>query len=354
MGTPSAPLTGDAHIPSIIENFNSDDFNLSSNKEIFNEPTLENPPVVTTDGDQPPSSLIPPADVSIVTAMGDESCGEEEEGNLQEMHVRLTCLGGTVSPLLKVQIDVEGGQALALVDTGATKSMIDKAFLNSVCTPYEQAPSLRIFGVAEPEGIPIAVQVLLYTSIAGIEMNPQHFTVLPENVLPVPVILGADYLELQAMKIDPARRRLAWSTHAYDVDLYIQEDGSTKDRVVSVLQFFAAQSGVVDRRQTAKVPVYWNDGISGDSHSGTLFYHGAVMHKLQERVKGLPGVLQLDNDAPVILFTNDCHQKYTIHRGRPLGIFSSVVELEEEQKSRRSWTMDELREAVDLEHLPDA
>ena len=98
----------------------------------------------------------------------------------------------------------------------------------------------------------------------------------------------------------------------------------------------------MEEGQAAEVPIYWQQDICESSQPCPLFFDGTLSNKLSGDVRGLPGLLKLENEAPVILLTNSCHQKLTIQQNRPLGIFSSVIKLEEEPESLVSWTLEEL------------
>ena len=323
-------------------------------------PELEKPSKVHLDLNVTESSsstheeiAVPQEDGSMIAVRNEESCGEEAS-RWQELQVRLTCLGATINTLLKVNIFVEGTLMLALIDTGATKSMVDQSSLDRAGIAYSKSDGLCIYGVAEAEGISAAGRASLSTCIDGVEMKDFNFTVLPVNVLPIPVIIGADYLQAHGMRIDTGRRRLLWSSGDCDVELYIHEDGQIQDRVVRRLQFFAAQNIIIEKGTTAEVPVYWNSNISAGSSPSPLFFDGFLARKLNGKVKGLPGLLNFEKETPVILLSNSCDQKLTIPCNKPLGIFTSVVELEDETGARDSWTFEQLQQVVNLDHLSDS
>ena len=364
MGTTSVPSSSSAPLP-IVEasesSTDTEDFT-DFNKPILSDLLAEKLTCTNTNlhGVETPSSSVQESSVAPTkpaqtnTTINEESRGEENVSALPSVHVRMTCLSEAADTLMKVLIDVEGTSVVALLDTGATKSMIDCSLLNQASIPYDKLSNIRIFGVAESEGVPAAGQVLLTTSIDGVDMEPLLFTVLPEKVLPVPVILGTDYFRLQGMKIDTGKRRLTRSSEGFDVDFYMQEDGQVADRVFRKLQFFAAETVHLERDKTAEVPVFWNHCIGEGSHSSTLFFDGTLSRKLDRKATGLPGILKFDNESPVVLLTNSCHQSVTIQQDRPLGVFTSVVELDDEPEHSGAWTLEELRDAVDLEHLPKA
>ena len=165
----------------------------------------------------------------------------QEVPNFQGVQVRLTCFGQTVNTLMRVLIKVDGFPMIALVDTDAIQSNIDSSSLQKAGISYQKTSHLRIYGIAESEGIAAAIHVVLSTSIGGVEMEPLQFTVLPSNMLPVSVILGADYLKSQGMIIDTCKRCISWSSDGCDIDLYIQNNGRVDKRIVRKLQFYAAQ-----------------------------------------------------------------------------------------------------------------
>ena len=80
------------------------------------------------------------------------------------------------------------------------------------------------------------------------------------------------------------------------------------------------------------------------------FFDGTLSRKLDRKATGLPGILKFDNGSPFVLLTNSCHQNVTIQQDKPLGVFTSVVELDDEPEHSGVWTLEE-RDAVDLEHL---
>ena len=149
----------------------------------FNRPILSDllAEIETPGSSVPESSVAPTKPAQTNTTINEESSVEENVSDLPGVHVRMTCLSEAADTLMKVLIDVEGTSVVALLDTSATKSMIDCSLLNQTSIPYDKSSNIHIFGVAESEGIPAAGQVLLTTNIDGVDMEPILFSFARES-----------------------------------------------------------------------------------------------------------------------------------------------------------------------------
>lgn len=294
-----------------------------------------------------------------------EEAASGEVTNVSSISVSLTNHIGWSSeassaPTMKLQLKIGEVVYIALVDTGASKSMISHTILKESGVAINTTNRSRVYGFAEEVGVYSVGTAEVSLWIGGITMKPCKFLVLPSKIImPSPVILGVDFLRRNGAVVDGANRCLALRSKNVTVELYMDQHGKLMNCCLCNLQCIAQETVTLRKGETTEIPVMWKSGVDTDSvFQAPLFYNGDVPHGLDHHLSGIPGIVDSSVERSTLLLTNKGDRDVNVKRGTFVGVLTSTVDPgdcnEPDPASKpKTWTWQELQDCISLTHLSE-
>ena len=247
--------------------------------------------------------------------------------------------------LMNIPIVIGGRKLFALVDTGATVSLIRASLVDSV-DPCEPKSVVGLGGTVTTSGsFSSAIE------IEGISAEAVSFLVVPDSCLDSDAILGSDFFSHNRIVVD-------MDDHSLRQDFSVGWTGvrfsDPNGPVVtcSRLPVYALADIRVRAGETTRVPV-----CCARAPDGEVYFDGDLG---SQYLRGVDGVLSFGGDQPVeesvhVLMTQPSHARNRaelIRRGTIVGTVSTIVDVDVECDATSSaWTYERFSEVVDLEGL---
>ena len=277
-------------------------------------------------------------------------------GDTSEMPVTLNikpllCVnfaGSAPSALLKVLVTINGKTNLALVDTGASHSLITGSCVGSLNVDIDRSATYKIFGIAEENGVLSPGKAHLNLCVGDLQLQPHDFLVVETNQLPVPLILGADFLKRNNMEVTIGKRLLIWRQGRTCVEIYVDGEGVPELQVLRSVPCFAASTVKIRAGTTETVPVTWTPPLASEEQ--LLLFDGS-QSGCKKNLGGITGIVQAVSGAANLLFSADARQSGTIKKGAFIFTLEAVVTLPDDDVqlgSSARWTRTALQEASKL------
>ena len=228
-----------------------------------------------------------------------------------------------------IPMRLNGGQCQALVDSGASFSMISAAWLQMhgiVFHLNNDRQEIRGFGAACRTSV--IGKVLLVPVIEGLTLRPIEFKVVSMRTLgSLGAVLAEDFLQHNNFSIDIARKRLRYQTERGAIDLYFTHGACTK--VLRNFTCTVAKSCEVPVEQFAKVSVALSVGTVDTDFLKRIHTQEEVKEILLEpvscqgAVSVLPGFMTVDE--PFVLAISAGDSAMHLREGEIICVASSVL-----------------------------
>ena len=179
-------------------------------------------------GDAPPSASEPSVSVTDkVRGNHGEASGPACQGD-----VVVGAVGATSpdEPRLRVLLGLGGPTGCALLDTGATFSMITHEWVNANNLHYYPQPESSFSRFGGDNRVRILGTIELSPSVSHLQLKPQVYKVIDTKLSgDLPIILGTDFIRANKLILDTARAmRKQVSANSKEVEGYCPEkSGST-------------------------------------------------------------------------------------------------------------------------------
>ena len=244
----------------------------------------------------------------------------------------------------------------ALVDTGASHSLVQSPIVDDIQCEVNTAVKYRIFGLSDRDGdcFNSVGQCNLSLRVCEIDMNSHPFIVIPPNhKLPCSVVLGVDFLQANRLQVDAANRSLSISSEHMNMEMLFDKDGIPETRIIREVKCFSAKTVLVKEGEVQNIPISFSIPDQKLKYtSGPLFHDGILPGKISKRVVCLAGVGDCDT-PPSLMIANKGSGNLIFHAGMPVGSMKTAVEVETEDSVTYPWSADSLRMAVKIDHLTD-
>ena len=295
-------------VPDIVQaNENSD---LEENPPIDSEPT----PVSTIDDSE--SDEVPTIDFRRIGLVSLES-----------------------AELLKVEVEVLDKSAVALIDSGATVSLIRKSLVQGAFIDTSQREIIRGFG---PKSIVTIGTVCIPVVIHGMIMKPSIFRVVDDTSLDFALYLGENFFLENKMDIDMYREKIGiFDTEtSYRWELYLGKEEPCM-QVFTGVRCVTTETIKIPPRTSIPVPIYLDIpqppanrplqcGTCLSSSTPIMYFDGEVeAGRNKHFVVGEEGIMSFDEAHQVMLFNNS-NKVRKIQKGDIVGKCSTVIELRED------------------------
>ena len=251
--------------------------------------------------------------------------------------------------LLTIRLLTDNLDVSALIDTGASKSLITKKLAKFL--GLDVYPSQHKLDVVGDQSIHVFGSCGLKFEYGGVPFNYQQFIVIDvEKFSNYEIVLGSDFLLHNKLEVNVHERKLTRTFDKNDsfVDIYLDESGDPQDRVVNNL-FCCAEEDILVKsncmtRVNINVPKIHENGQT------FLFSDDCMEAGLTNSVHGIDGICTLENKF--VLLTSTSGKDVQIRKGQVVGSISSLVETPEEAVADNAiWDDFELRENVKLDFL---
>ena len=135
-------------------------------------------------------------------SLGNDSGDASEPGRVaqevreasDQVEIGLVSSGSSLDRMI-VPVEVAGVTTKALVDTGASRSMVDAGWLSSRCIDFTRAPIEGVQGFGVNNRLSAIGKIDLHIKLGGFTLNVVKFTIVqPQRATDVPVILGEEFL----------------------------------------------------------------------------------------------------------------------------------------------------------------
>ena len=255
-------------------------------------------------------------------------------------------------PFLKVEVSFGGRHYLALVDTGASFSLMSASAALECEDEIDTTKRFNIYGIAEDGGVVSTGVVERETSMAGVQMQPNSFIVLPPGInMPAPIILGVDFLKINNIEIDASKRRLSWQNKDTRVDLYLGSDGVITDKIIKNQPCYTVNKVTIKKNSSVEVQVNWSNPYCDLRSDRCLLFEGEKSTKLSHRISAIPGIVASSETSSTILLTNVSDGDVVVKEGSCVGSVATAICLPEELEEFGPWTEETVRDRVDLTNL---
>ena len=251
------------------------------------------------------------------------------------------------APLMRVQVELDGRTLVALVDTGATASLIQASCCATI-VPCDPRDIVGLGGTTAALG-----SFLSHVKIAGLSTEAISFLVVPDSCIDCNVVLGSDFFTINRIVVDMGKSTLRQKLEVGWSDVRVS-GGGVPDIFFSRLPIYASCDVEVHAGDVVKVPVQCSHIPTGD-----VFYNGDIgLHYL----RGVDGVMNFkagesDSGGLSVMMCHPAHARKrveVIRSGTVVGSISSIVDVEvDEDTTSGHWTGQRLQAEVDLSGLSE-
>ena len=280
------------------------------------------------------------------------------------------------SELLKVEVGVLDQSAVALIDSGATVSLIRESLVQGTFIDTQQREIISGFGA---KSLVTIGTVCLPLVIHGLMMKPSIFRVVDDTSLDFALYLGENFFLENKMDIDMYREKIGVYDRetGYRWELYLGKEEPCM-QVFTGVKCVATDQIKIPPKTSVSVPIYLDIpqppnhkplqcGTCQPSSTAILYYDGEVETERNKTfVVGEEGILELEETSRVRLY-NDSNKARKVQKGDVVGKCFTVIELledsipkvctvssincvdsEEPSRKEDGWTLEKLQQEVVL------
>ena len=250
------------------------------------------------------------------------------------------------APLFRIEVLVGDAEIQALIDTGASCSLIREDVVPNGHTIRKESSQLTVFGgsCVGPIG-EVDLEVVM-----GSMKFEETFRVLPRDIMRNSMVIGDSFLVKHGVAVNMSLGRLSGNARNGGKWDYYRESSST---TYLGLEVCVSDDWVVAPGETKLVGVDLPDQVC--SKVGDMYFEGDET-EYGSRLKIHTGVLDFVGGHSVILlsaFPNNRGDTF-IRKGKTIGRASSVVDLlVEEVNFTNQDQLNQVIENIDLKHLGD-
>ena len=254
--------------------------------------------------------------------------------------------------LLHVLTTIGGQEVKALVDSGASRSLVRKSVVDVLKLSPDVGKSFTLQGLGM-KCVDTLGEVRLSLSLYGLEVASVKVQVVEDGVIDQTLILGVDFLVNNKISVNVKNRKLTkFLDNGGHVDIYLNEHAYAVNIIHEAIPVYAAQSCYISKGESTRVPV--NFELYGDTSCGTetMFYDGHFKHKL---LRGIDGIFERGCFSHFVSIDNVGGQVGSVvgvKRGDCLGRVSTVIEMddsrEREEEEEATWSVEEICKEVKL------
>ena len=249
------------------------------------------------------------------------------EKDSEDVNIHVNLINLDPAPLMTVPITIVGNNVRALVDTGATLSLVKQSLVLPESI-YDDDEFPTIIGLGG-NSVKSLGRVDLSFWLGSVELF-SSFLVVPDNVSKHSVILGHNFFLQHCVTVNLSSHQLSGRAGSSTWTVYLDSDGChTQFRNVSV---YAQRDTVIEGFDPVLVPVTCNSLISKSDSNTEYYFDGGKFsdNAVFEYVQGEEGVVSFeDGKANVLLLKtpNGTKPKERIKASQVVGYISTIVDV---------------------------
>ena len=251
--------------------------------------------------------------------------------------------------LMTVPLDMLGHQVDALIDTGASRSLVTDEWVRQLCLPITTTGNQVITGLGGVRVTTLGV-VPIQFKLGSLEFTSE-FLVMPNTSMKHTIILGNNFFEHEGVIVDLAFNRLSGeSPHGGTWEFYTQEDPVTVYRNAPII---CARDVVLSLDEPTLIDIN-APGISQSSDVDDLYYDGDLPKRHDGVLVAERGFLKTECGRSKILIEviRKTDKPMKLKQGDHLGTVSTVLEVQiAASDTEETWSRERLEQDICLEQV---
>jgi len=214
-------------------------------------------------------------------------CGNQEPSYTKESDhniprdVEVNCAALQPAPLLVVDVSVGGSTIKALVDSGASSSLIRASCVPPNVVVDENVQEIVGLGGAVWSRGSFSCSVV----VSGLREVHASFVVVGDLDLGYAAVLGSNFLVRGQITVDMSRSRLSQPLLTGFCEVYLSNSGGLQHVVHRGIPAYSSEEIEINRNDSALVPIFFPEAESGD-----YLFEGNIMVK-RKHFSAADGVL---------------------------------------------------------------
>ena len=223
--------------------------------------------------------------------------------------------------LRTVKVVLDGREISALIDTGASRSLVQQKIVESHILSESR---VEFQGLGEGEFHSVG-DVLLDVGMGSVNFK-QQFCVVPTNSIKYDMLIGDDFLKKNGVLVDVARGKLSSSLGRGSFEVYM---GKEQHRVYRNLDVYLTSDTRLISGESQLVEAHLGvngDILSLDKNEALVEESSKVLPKRNVHLEA--GIVSVHRGKLQILLTSDNRSKPgVLHKNTRIGSLSSIVEV---------------------------
>ena len=230
---------------------------------------------------------------------------------------------------LTLKIKIENTDVESLLDTGARVSLMKRSLANQLNLNIDVNQRSNIYGIGGKEHKVVTFGVAKTDfRLSSLIFKGVKFHVVPDNCMDHLVFIGMDFLQENGLVVNVRRKRIMHRDKKTGAqwELYINSEGYKLVYSNIMVQSAAQVMCDSELHSMVRVPVnivYPSTVCSFNDTSDMFYYEGEVGRKKQQRLYGVPGIIDLKK--PYIFVKPSEFGNRKINKGDRVGRISSVI-----------------------------
>ena len=250
--------------------------------------------------------------------------------------------------LLMLPVKINEHQVKALIDSGATSSLISEDVIKTLQVDKTDEETIEIRGLGTSL---ISTLGNITLKLTLYDKNLQHcsFKIVEDSAIDVPMILGLDFLKSNKMTIDMKRRVVTCRDLSNAITkFYVDGEGAMARVVEENIPVYAAES-VKLKNEVLKIPIIMNVTAGPAGNEDSYYYRSEFKNK---KVEGIDGIIGRNGEKHIMIqrIGSESNNEMCIKKGDKVGSVSTIIEMEEDEAQclDSKWSMEDIKDIKGL------
>ena len=248
--------------------------------------------------------------------------------------------------VMKINTKVNGKEIKALLDSGATMSLIKRNFVKNMKFKNVGNKSKYVSSLGNSK-IEIEGIIDLPIQIYGVDMIVECFIVADEDI-GNDMILGIDFLKKNKFSINMKQRRISLTSNDKSkLTIHLNESNEITKVWKENIPVYAMKNVKLKPNEMSKIPVTFDcynvNFVNVSNSSDVLFFEGANL-----KCETLDGVMNEKSEDMCVLSTSLNDKDYKVKAGEILGYIGNIVTIEENLPENTAWNEEKLAKEIKI------